>query len=95
MPHRANFLAGLKIDALICGAISREFERMLAASGIKALPWHGGEVDEILAAHASGTLQSDRYLLPGCRQRRRGRGMGRQRAGRMGLGKGRRFREEK
>jgi predicted Fe-Mo cluster-binding NifX family protein len=94
MPHRANFLAGLGIDVLICGAISRAFEQLLAASGVKARPWYRGDVDEILAAHASGTLQSEAFLLPGRRQRRRGSGMGRHRAGRMGLNRSRRFKEE-
>ena len=81
----AQFLKQLHIDALICGAISRHLEHMLIAVGVKSYPWYRGDVDEIVAAHLGGSLHDENFLLPGCR--RRGRGGGRCRRGRTGLGR--------
>jgi predicted Fe-Mo cluster-binding NifX family protein len=81
---RVSFLTDLGIDVLICGAISHQFEHMLAASGIEPYPWFRGNVDEIIAAYFDGVLQNDSFLLPGCR--RRGRGRGRRRGWRAGQG---------
>ena len=69
-----NLLTGLRINELICGAISFRLERMMAVSGIKPIPWVRGDVDEILAAYVSGMLNDGEYLLPGRRRHRQGRG---------------------
>lgn len=93
IPYRVSFFTDRGIDVLICGAISHQFEQMLSVSGIKPIPWFGGDVDEIITAYASGSLQNDNYRLPGCGQfnrRRRYRRRGR----RMGLGRGRHFEEK-
>ena len=74
MPDLANFMTGLRIDILICGALSYRLEKMLTASGVKVYPWFRGDIDEIIAAYTSGTLEGDNYLLPGRRRRRMGRG---------------------
>ncbi len=89
---RVSFLADLGIDVLICGAISHQFERMLAASGIESFPWFRGNVDEIMAAYSGGVLQNDSFLLPGCGRRRR-RGRGGPRGWGPGSGRRRRFKE--
>ena len=89
---RTGFVSDLCIDVLICGAISHQFERMLAGSGIKAHPWSRGDVDEIIAAYRGGILRNDSFLMPGCR--RRGRGRGRQRQDRAGRGRCRQYKEE-
>lgn len=59
----------LKIDVLICGAVSRTFSDMLAASGIHIIPGISGAVEEIVAAYFGGTLNQSKYLMPGCRQK--------------------------
>ena len=93
IPYRVSFLADRGISVLICGAISNRFEQMLVASRIKPIPWFGGNVDEILAAYVSGTLQNNNYHLPGCvRRRRQGRGGNRDR--RTGFGRCRQLKEE-
>ena len=93
IPDQVSFLTDRNIDVLICGAISHQLERILAGSGVKPIPWFRGNVDEIIAAYAGGTLQNDNYRLPGCgRRRRRERS---QRCGRgMGFGARRQFKEE-
>ncbi len=93
IPGHVSFLTNRHIDILICGAISHQLERMLAASGIRSYPWVRGEVGEVIAAYCNGVLQNDNFLLPGC-GRRRCRGGGRGRGGRRGLGRGRMSKEE-
>ena len=90
---QVRFLTDRHIDVLICGAISHQLERILAASGVKPIPWFGGNVDEIISAYAGGTLKNDNFRLPGCgRRRRRDRN---QRCGRgMRFGARRQFKEE-
>ena len=87
IPYRVSFLADRGVKVLICGAISHQFERMLAASGIEPIPWFGGDVDRIIAAYVGGALHNDNYRLPGCG---RGRGQGRGRCRDRGTGFGRR-----
>jgi predicted Fe-Mo cluster-binding NifX family protein len=87
--HRVGFISELGIDLLICGAISRQFEQMLTASGIKTSPWFRGDVADVIAAHFNGNLQNSTFYMPGCgRRKREGRG-GRRRGGRGGFGRGR------
>ncbi|MBU8933427.1 MAG: hypothetical protein KOO62_05410 [candidate division Zixibacteria bacterium] len=93
IPYRVSFFIDRGIDVLICGAISHQFERMLSASGIKTVPWFGGNVDEIVTAYADGSLQNNSYRLPGCGRRRR-QGMGRCRGRRTELGRYKQFEEE-
>lgn len=80
--QRAEFLGSLHIDALICGAISRLLELLLAEKGIAV---HGrvcGSVPEVLQAFIRGELNGAHFRLPGCaaeghRRWRRGRCRGR------------------
>ncbi len=80
--QRAEFLGSLHVDALICGAISRPLELLLAEKGIAV---HGrvcGSVTEVLQAFIRGELGGARFRLPGCpaeghRRWRRGRCRGR------------------
>lgn len=85
LAQRAGFISGLGVDVLICGAVSRQFERLLAASGVKVNPWMGGQVDEIITACIGGNLQQSHFSLPGC-----GRGRGRRRCQSFGAGRPRR-----
>ena len=62
---RAAQLAGLGVDVLICGALSRPFEIMLQASGITVCSWVSGGVDEVIEAYKTGCLREKRFALPG------------------------------
>ena len=68
---RAMHVARLGVDVLICEAISRPLEMMLAASGIEIVPHACGPVEEVLRAYLTGRLTDQAYLMPGCRGRRR------------------------
>jgi len=56
----------LCVEVLICGAISRYFQGILTASGIRVIPWICGAVSEVVNAYMDGTLSQPRYLMPGC-----------------------------
>ena len=60
----------LNIDVLICGAVSRTFSDMLAASGIDIIPGIAGTVEEILGAYFSDALNQSKFLMPGCKKNR-------------------------
>jgi len=77
-PWRARALSDLGVQVLICGGISRPLAAMLAAAGIRVVPWMTGEVETILQAYAQDRLPAPQFLMPGCfgrrRRFRRGRG---------------------
>jgi len=69
---RARRLAELGVDVLICGAISRPMEMMLAAGGIRVIPYVCGPVEEVFQAYLAGRLSRPTFLMPGCRRGRLG-----------------------
>ena len=82
-PDRRNQrLQALGVETLICGAISRPLEAMLAAGGIEVIPHVCGEAEKVLQAFLSAGLQDDQFAMPGCcgqQRRRHGGGCGRNR----------------
>lgn len=81
--ERVQRLSELGVDVLVCGAISWPLEALLTAGGIRVIPLVCGDVNEVVRAFGEGTLDEQRFAMPGCcgkrrhgRQRRR-RGGGR------------------
>lgn len=71
-PHeRARRLAELGVNVLVCGAISWPLEALLAKSGIEVIPLVCGEVEEVVRAFGEGTLEDERFAMPGCCRKRR------------------------
>jgi predicted Fe-Mo cluster-binding NifX family protein len=71
-PHgRAQRLAELGVNVLVCGAISWPLEALLAASGIRVIPLVCGKVEEVVRAFRDGTLENERFAMPGCCRKRR------------------------
>lgn len=72
--RRAQQLLDMGVDALICGAISRPLESLLAGR-LRLMPRVCGEVDEVVRAFLANQLD-DRFAMPGCcgRQGRRRQG---------------------
>ncbi|NLF24030.1 MAG: hypothetical protein GX589_00010 [Deltaproteobacteria bacterium] len=80
--RRAEQLAALHIDLLVCGAISRMLQNLIEAYGVKLKPFIAGELSEVIQAWLAGTLDHEHFMMPGCcGRRRRGRrdGTGRRR----------------
>jgi len=87
-PQRVSQLKSLKVDLLICGAISRALAEMVYAAGIEVLAYVTGGVDDVLEAYRSGELGQPRFAMPGCwpgaRKGHRRSGQTRQRCRRRG-----------
>lgn len=84
-PQRVSRLRQLGIHTLICGAVSQPLAALIAASGIRLIPFVAGEVRAVLQAFLAGGLPSNEFLMPGCGRAwrgRRGRGGRRFRRGR-------------
>ncbi len=64
--QKALRLAGLEIDTLVCGAISRTLYGMITAYGIQVIPFVAGDLGEVVAAWQAGTLEHDAFAMPGC-----------------------------
>lgn len=62
-------LAELGIGALICGAISRPLQAMVAAYGIQVIPFVAGDLKEVIQAWLKGGLNGSAFAMPGCYRR--------------------------
>jgi predicted Fe-Mo cluster-binding NifX family protein len=71
--RKALHLAELDIGTLVCGAISRPLLAMVAAYGIRVVPFVAGDLREVIEAWHSGRFEKDVFAMPGCcgRGRRR------------------------
>jgi predicted Fe-Mo cluster-binding NifX family protein len=76
---RASLLKELGVSKLICGAISNQTARIIEHCGIEIRPWIVGEIEDVIDAYCTGSLNSDGFIMPGC-----GRGQGGGRANRQG-----------
>jgi predicted Fe-Mo cluster-binding NifX family protein len=68
---RVRYVEDLKVDLLICGAISRPLTQILEAKGIEVIGQICGNTEEILQAFLKDGLDDQSFLMPGCRIRRR------------------------
>jgi len=68
---RARKLRDLAPQLLICGAVSRSFEAVLASSGVQVFSNTCGPIEEVIAAFLSGRLTEEAFLMPGCPRRTR------------------------
>lgn len=84
-------LRRLGIRVLLCGAVSRPMERMIAAAGIEIIPFLRGRADAVIEAYLAGYLFEPGFMLPGCRRGGYGPGKGMgcgRHGGRGGRGRG-------
>jgi predicted Fe-Mo cluster-binding NifX family protein len=73
--RRLARLTALKVETLICGAISRPLADMVQAAGLQLVPFVAGPVEEVLRAYVNGSLPAAVFQMPGCcGARRRFRG---------------------
>ena len=80
--QKAHRLVELGVGTLVCGAISRPFLEMVAAVGIRVIPFVAGGLGEVIQAWLGGNLESDTFVMAGCSGRGRGR-----RRGMLGMNK--------
>ncbi len=60
-----------RVDAVVCGAISRPFQERLTAAGIRVIPFVAGKLSEVIRAWLDGTIGGAAFTMPGCCGRRR------------------------
>ncbi len=83
--NRANYLAERKVDVLICGGISGTMVSLLMRWNINVISGTMGDVNSVLDAYLSNSLENRDFRMPGCRRRgrkHRGGGKGRGRGNR-------------
>ncbi|MDD3116693.1 MAG: hypothetical protein PHO45_04925 [Victivallaceae bacterium] len=68
---KIKFLTELKVDELICGAISCQVRLFAEASGIKVYGFIAGNYRKIIVAWCQNRLENGEYAMPGCNKRRR------------------------
>lgn len=75
---KARCLAGLGVNTLVCGAISRSMQGLIASCGITVIPFVAGKLREVVRAWLEGKILEELFAMPGCcpQAGRRG-GMGR------------------
>jgi predicted Fe-Mo cluster-binding NifX family protein len=86
-------LAELGVGTLVCGAISRSLHAMVAAHGIRVIPFVAGDLGDVIQAWLRGGLDGEEFAMPGCCGRVRGRrggiyGMNREASIMNGRGRG-------
>ena len=63
--ERARVLLRLRVDTLICGAVSRDAEKALVSAGINVFSFVCGDLEQILNAFIEKRLSEKRFLMPG------------------------------
>jgi len=62
----------LHVDVLICGAISQPLSCWLAGGGVRVIPHVCGDIETVLRAFLTGTIDRPDLRMPGCGQGRCG-----------------------
>ena len=62
----AHSVAELRVDVLLCAALSEVLQRELERRGVQVQPHLCGEVESVLRAFDCGQLQRDEFRMPGC-----------------------------
>lgn len=71
--QKALRLSALDVDTLVCGAISRPLQEMIAAYGIQVIPFVAGDLNQVIRAFLRGSSMDEVFAMPGCRGRVRQR----------------------
>ncbi len=67
LARRCVRICGMKVDVLICGAISRPFYRMLTASGLDIIHDIAGHPEKVLKTYLQDKVLGSDFLMPGCK----------------------------
>ena len=79
--QKLDLLISHKVNILICGAISRFAEELILEQSIGIHSFKSGDVEELITAITSGSIDDEKFSMPGCMCGRRER-FGRSSAGR-------------
>ena len=63
--QKAQALAALAVDELVCGAISRHLQHAVEGYGIRVIPFVAGALEAVVAAWLSGPSGLAPFIMPG------------------------------
>jgi predicted Fe-Mo cluster-binding NifX family protein len=66
---KVTCIVDLGINILVCGAISRQLQVMITASGIRIISFVTGDLRKIINAWLDGKLEGGGFAMPGCCRR--------------------------
>lgn len=66
-------LAGIGIDTLVCGAISRFMHELITSHGINVISFVSGDLREVIRAWGQDKIDEADFAMPGCCRRLRTR----------------------
>ena len=64
--RRLRRLEDLQVQTLICCAVSQPLKAALVSHGIEVIDQVCGDAEEIVGAYRNGTLDEERFAMPGC-----------------------------
>ena len=62
----ARSVAELRVNVLLCAALSESLLRLLEQSGVRVVPHVCGDVEDVLRAYCCGRLSQPEFRMPGC-----------------------------
>ena len=71
---RAQAILETGCEVLVCGAISRPMQAMIAGQGVQVIGFVTGELNQVIDGWLSDSLASRMFIMPGCGPRRHRRG---------------------
>ena len=82
-------LKELKMEVLICGAISKGLADIIESVSIDCIPFITGDVETVLNSYINGEVLTSKFIMPGCGKNRMtgGCGNGHRRGQSIGCGK--------
>jgi predicted Fe-Mo cluster-binding NifX family protein len=70
---KARQLAVLRVNTLVCGAISHTMRDLILSYGIELVPFVAGNLREVIDAWVEGRIHDKVFAMPGCCPEGRGR----------------------
>jgi predicted Fe-Mo cluster-binding NifX family protein len=64
-------LAELGVELLVCGAVSRSLQDMIAAYDIRIISFVSGDLREVIVACLAGKREIELFAMPGCCKKKR------------------------
>jgi len=66
LAEKARRLTDLGVNTLVCGAISRPLQCLVASCGITVIPFVAGDLQEVIQAWLDGRIEDELFAMPGC-----------------------------
>ena len=71
--ERVLRMSALRVQVLVCGAISRPFREIVVSYGIQVIPFVAGDLHQVIDAWLCNGLKGNAFAMPGCCDRHKRR----------------------